>query len=420
MAECGKSAALYNRVNYIYRQAYTGKHENIPDYADLVRKGRFVYAFDIISRMRKLKEAHFYAMTKLASAGQTVMQVDYAWKAWLRSLAGYAKYPAHFRGQPRMPGYKQGSSRSGGHVVVYTANDARLHDDGRILISRGLWLPIRTKVQKLRQVRIVPCRGEVRVDVVYEKPLPPVAEQSAGGVAGVDMGLNNLMAITSSEGQISCLVNGRPLKAMSHYYTCKLSAIRAKLAEQGLTESKRMNRLHAGFRHRVKDYMHKASRRAAELMAQCGISSCYIGYEPEWQTERRASQGRRVGGIPLGMLANMLKYKAEELGVRVSFTRESRTSRCSYLDGESPADTVQSRGRRVYRGLYVSGDGVAINADINAALNIMSRCAGLRAPVYAAFFSPTKLDIGIKHPNQPPAADRVDRGRACPGIPTGV
>lgn len=394
VAECAKSAALYNRVNYIYRQAYTRHLENIPEYADLVREDGVLYGYDVISRMRKLRDADYYGMTKSASAGQTVLQVDQAWKAWRRAQSAYSKYPGNFAGRPRIPGYKHAKGRARQYVVTYSANDARLQADGRILIRRGLYLPLRTRVTRLRQVRLVPCPGCIRIDVVYEKKLSP-SVRSSDRALGIDIGVNNLMAITSNEGRISTLVNGRPLKSMFRYYRRALAAAEPP----GGAPTRRINRLHMKYAHKVRDFMHKASRRVAQLAAQHGAGRCYIGIAPGWSAACR-TRGK-VTSLPLQMLVNMLQYKLEEQGVRVLLRREEYSSRCSFLDGEPLCAQSRYLGRRVQRGLFVSGDGRAINADIHASLNILRRGLGHSFPAYGELFQPVYLDINSKRLNLP-------------------
>ena len=47
------------------------------------------------------------------------------------------------------------------------------------------------------------------------------------------------------------------------------------------------------------------------------------------------------------------------------------TSGTSYLDGEMPEKEYYDRSRRIHRGLFRSNGGITINADVNAAYQIM-------------------------------------------------
>ena len=52
---------------------------------------------------------------------------------------------------------------------------------------------------------------------------------------------------------------------------------------------------------------------------------------------------------------------------------EAYTSKCDALMGEKVCKQKEYLGRRKNRVLYVSGNGKAINADINGAINIMRK-----------------------------------------------
>ena len=73
----------------------------------------------------------------------------------------------------------------------------------------------------------------------------------------------------------------------------------------------------------------------------------------------------------------MLTYKGAMVGIEVIIQEESYTSKASFLDNDSiptykakPLDWKPS-GRRISRGLYVTKNGIALNADINGSYNIL-------------------------------------------------
>ena len=77
--------------------------------------------------------------------------------------------------------------------------------------------------------------------------------------------------------------------------------------------------------------------------------------------------------IPFARFIQMIRYKAETLGIKVILTEESYTSGTSFLDGEAPTKAFYNKARRVYRGLFVANNGKKINADINGAFQIMKK-----------------------------------------------
>ncbi|MEO0596337.1 MAG: zinc ribbon domain-containing protein, partial [Chloroflexota bacterium] len=77
--------------------------------------------------------------------------------------------------------------------------------------------------------------------------------------------------------------------------------------------------------------------------------------------------------LPHAQFIEMLTYKAEEEGIQVILTEESYTSKCSFLDQEALQKQIAYAGKRVKRGLFRAKDGRTINADVNAAANIIRK-----------------------------------------------
>ena len=66
-------------------------------------------------------------------------------------------------------------------------------------------------------------------------------------------------------------------------------------------------------------------------------------------------------------------YKARVYGISVVLTEESYTSGTSFLDDELPIKEFYAKKRRKHRGLFVSNQHALINADVNAAYQIMKK-----------------------------------------------
>ena len=77
--------------------------------------------------------------------------------------------------------------------------------------------------------------------------------------------------------------------------------------------------------------------------------------------------------IPHQKLIEKIVYKARNVGINVILTEESYTSGTSFLDGEAPQKEFYNKNRRKHRGLFVSNEGISINADVNAAYQIMKK-----------------------------------------------
>ena len=81
--------------------------------------------------------------------------------------------------------------------------------------------------------------------------------------------------------------------------------------------------------------------------------------------------------IPLAKLRDRISYLAKSLDIEVSIINEAYTSKASYIDNDVIPELDYKKhkfsGKRVKRGLYKSNKGFKINADLNAALNILRK-----------------------------------------------
>ena len=394
LEECSRSRNLYNKTLFIYRQAFTGNHDKIEDFKSIIRHEKFISSFELVKQMAKLKDVDYYAMTKKNSGTQVVCQVDKVMKSWFASLKAYKKDPSKFRGKPRIPSYKKKDELN---YLVYTYVDAKLQKDGTINLRRDIKLPIHTNLTSFQQVRLVPKTGYVRVEIIYNKEINDVSLDKTRAI-GIDLGLNNLMAITSNVGNVSNLVNGRPLKSINQYYNKRKAHLMSLLKKGGLKSSKRLRRLEMKRMMKIKDYLHKTSRRIVELMELNNIGTCFIGHNKDWkqEVEMGKKNNQNFVSIPYSLLINMLRYKIEEKGGVLIELNEAYTSKCSFLDNEEVCKHETYKGIRIKRGLFLSENKKALNADINGSLNILKRGMNFSFPFNEKFFKPTKIDIQKK------------------------
>ena len=105
-----------------------------------------------------------------------------------------------------------------------------------------------------------------------------------------------------------------------------------------------------------------------------------LGSNKNWKqkTDIGKQNNQKFVMLPIARLQAMIQYKAEREGIHVVIQEESYTSRASFPDKDtipvygSGEDTVFS-GKRVKRGLYKTSTGILINADCNAAANILRK-----------------------------------------------
>lgn len=127
----------------------------------------------------------------------------------------------------------------------------------------------------------------------------------------------------------------------------------------------------------VLDILHKISRFIITHYINNRIGTIVWGRNPRWKQNINIGKrnNQKFTKIPHYLLFKILKYKAEEVGIRMIDYNESHTSKCSFLDMEPVGhkDKGQYVGKRIKRGLFRSAFGIITNADVNAAYNIIRK-----------------------------------------------
>ncbi len=201
--------------------------------------------------------------------------------------------------------------------------------------------------------------------------------------AGIDLGVNNLVALASNKpGFHPVVINGRPVKSTNQFYNKRKAELQHKPGHTGTTA--RMERMTNKRNRRIDHYMHTTSRSIIDLLVHEGIGTLVIGKNDGWKQdiEMGKRNNQNFVQIPHARFIAMLTYKAELVGITVLLTEESYTSKASFLNRDplpirKPNDDARYTfsGKRVKRGLYRTSDGRYINADINGAYNVIRKVA---------------------------------------------
>ena len=200
-----QSKHLYNAATYIQRQYF-------------FETNTYYNSIDIYHQTKNI-EAYRYLPTKVSK--QIVRRVSEAWKGWLVALKDWAKHQGKYLGKPKMPRYKH--KERGRNIVIYPidAISKPALTKGIVRLSQSN-IQIPTKAGNVDQVRIVPKLNYYVIEVVYtvDEPVKSTGKYSAG----IDLGLNNLMAITSNHSGIKpLLINGRPLKSINQFFNKRVA-----------------------------------------------------------------------------------------------------------------------------------------------------------------------------------------------------
>jgi putative transposase len=216
--------------------------------------------------------------------------------------------------------------------------------------------------------RLVPFYDRFVVELLYETQVQsfPINNEHSPRAIGIDLGLTNLVA--TSDG---LLVKGGVVKSINQWYNKQLAYYKsiAKKHNQQQTTN-RMQRILRVRANKINDCFHQTSRAIIDHCLVNNIDTLVVGYNPLWK--QHCQLGKRINQsfvqVPFQKFLYMIEYKAKLVGIDVILVSEAYTSqKCS------SCGIIDKKNRRL-RGLYhCRSCGLRLNADHNAAINILQR-----------------------------------------------
>lgn len=372
---CELSKELYNQSLYYWRQSVFG---NI----------QYFNEFELIKLFREFNDELFRSLPSHTSQ-DIIRGLFNSINSWRSALKEFKKNPSKFHNiKPKLPKYKK-------KLGVLPFNNLQVKiKNGYVHFPKILGLnPIKTNINNIKYCRVIPKSNHFLVLFVYE--IPDVKEYTYNGNAlGVDLGINNLLACVSNKSN-SFIITGKPLKSINAFFNKKKAKLQSSLKPNKFT-SKRIFNLTKKRNNKVKDFLHKSSSKIIKECESNNITKIVIGHNKGWK--RELNLGRRINQnfsyIPHSNLIKLIEYKAKKVGISVVITEESYTSKCSSVDLEPITKHSSYVGNRKKRGLFVTANGVKINADCNGAANILRKVIGdfkINDSILSSMVTPVKM-----------------------------
>jgi putative transposase len=358
---CDLSSKLWNEVNYVRLRIWLGK------------KG-----IDFDGTYKEFYE-RYKPLIGSATAQQILNKNNNAWRSFFRllKLKKEGKLPP-FINKVSPPGF---GKRNGSRALWTVIRKDQHKIDGDRIILQGLgaigWIEVKYKgpiyLRGKRgelKIRYDTDRGKWYAHIAFEvsekmvrSKWRQVPQQPKGNLtAGIDIGINNLMAIYVENG-LTMLVNGRPLKTISHYWRMRAAKYESTLNKYGLETSRRLRRMYSKWRRQIKHYINAKVRQAIEWLYNAGVSTVKVGY-PKYIVQD-SGNFNNVHIWTYGYLLRRISEVAEEYGISVIYVDEAYTSSRCPLHGDGC-------GVRISRGLFkCTRLNKVFNADLVAAYNIL-------------------------------------------------
>lgn len=350
-----KCKNLYNRANYLIRQEF-------------IENGKYIQKFDMFTI---LKTDNDYKALPTRVSRNVLRTLDGNWRGFFNAIKDWKSNPGKYLGKPNLPKYLP---KTGKFNAIFIDTGILKPKKGMFGLS-GLKGRFKSKVEfkNIKEVNVKPLpSGKYKLNIIYKYEEKKKLENN-GKYCSIDLGLNNLMTLTSNKTN-PVLVNGRPLKSINQFYNKMLAKMKSELPK-GIYTSKRIKKLTEKRNNKINDYIHKSTRFLVDYCLDNELNTIVLGYNEGWKSgiEMGKINNQNFIGIPFETIKWYINYKSYMCGLNLVTQEESYTSKCSSIDLEPIKRHDEYVGLRIKRGLFRTGVGKLINSDVNGSLNILRK-----------------------------------------------
>jgi len=239
-------------------------------------------------------------------------------------------------------------------------------------------IPKIIKDKKITYLQITKYNDKYKLYIMYDTPahIPKIIipdDQKIDKSVSIDTGIGNLMTVYNPTGTQN-IFKGNKILSINSFYNDKINKL--KSINKKKYNKNTFNRLYSLLEER-KNMLYAEINKIIDKLTDIYKDKYIfiIGYNEKWKNKVNlgTSTNKKFYQIPYRYILNKLRDKLEKLGKELIITEESYTSKCDALTLEEIKKKEVYNGIRKYRGLYISRNGKAINADINGAINIMRK-----------------------------------------------
>lgn len=316
-----------------------------------------------------LKTEEVFKELPAKTSQQIIMKLSKNWKSFFRAINDWKNNIHKYNGQPSLPKYKE---KNGRNIVFFDYQQMKLLDKKFKFPKSDNYIESFISKEQFKQLQIIPYGSCYKICIYYQIEVPE-KETYNNNYLAIDLGVDNLATLTNNIGLEPIIVNGKILKSINQYYNKILGKARSYV---GNITSNRMKRISFKRNNIIETHFHIISRWITNYCKSYNIENIVVGKNKDWKRNSTMNKksNQKFIQLPHERLIQMLKYKGEEVGIRVIEVEESYTSKASFIDNDEAKKGVNFSGERITRGLYRSKNGKLINADVNGSYNILRKC----------------------------------------------
>lgn len=406
---CINANNLYNHGNYLIRQKFI-ETTKLKEQGKL-KNAEWLRYSQIDKLLQKDTKYPDYKTLPVAACSQQILRLlDKNWTSFFRSVKDWKKNHIKYTGRPKLPKYRE---KQKPFLLIIPKPYFKIKDNSIKLTKafnnfeiNNIQFNRKKEFKDVNQLRILPRKNYITVEIIYSIELKEKLNKNIGRVLSMDLGIDNLVTITTNFHNKPILINGNNIKSVNQFYNKEKARLqeRQKRCYNTYT-SKRLERLSIKRENKIKDYFHKVSKFIIDYCKENKIGMIIVGHNKSWKQKIHIGKrnNQKFTSIPFNALIQMIEYKAVQNNIYVSQIEESYTSKASFIDNDK-IPTLKDKGQktfsgsRVFRGLYKTKNGSFINADVNGSYNIMRKViSDVEIPADRGLVnSPSKITLSNK------------------------
>ena len=327
-------------------------------------------------------------------------------KSYGRSLGDWSRHPEKYKGMPRKPGfYKKGELCP----LYFSGTSIKINSKTRSLVfpkprgtdgsNKSIYIPLQklphnseyVKGKRIDQVRIIPKKGYFKIEIIYtyNESVPKLDNKR---YLSIDLGIRNFCTIITSDDKLNpVILDGNALKSKIRFYHLMVDKLKHKIEvitdENGKKRPKQYTtkRIEAMTKNHINRINYIVDAYTKYIVRYClhyNICRVICGWNKDMKQKINTGHKNNqiIVNFPFKKLLDKLEYKCKMRGISFEIVEESYTSKTDHLRNaplatkEDPETRDEANfGKRIHRGLFSSGVGKLVNADVNGAMGIMRK-----------------------------------------------
>lgn len=214
---------------------------------------------------------------------QIVKKVTQSFKNFKKTLFDYFKHKEKYKARPELPRYKKKKSMSG---FYFTNQDCVIKNNQIKFPKTKLKLPFTYEYKgKFIRTEVIRKYDDFELRLVFEQnPKPKLKETDV--VAAIDLGVNNLVAITTNKGQ-SLLIKDKSLKSINQFANKEIARIQSIQTilkpNSKVVSSRQLMKLYQKRNRRIEHFMYCTASIVLKFCLENNVSKLVIGKNKDWK-----------------------------------------------------------------------------------------------------------------------------------------